>query len=376
VEAILALEDGRAFRGRSFGAVGERGGEVVFNTSMTGYQEILTDPSYRGQIVVMTSPQIGNYGVNDFDEESRRPQVDGFVVREVSETHSNWRARKDLPQYLKENNVVGVSEVDTRALTRHLRSRGVLRGVVSTLDRDPESLARKARALPSMADQDLVARVSLASPQIWRPPAGPAWTGEAGRRRRSRHKVVAYDFGIKQNILRSLSEAGCRVTVVPAGTPAASVLAMSPSGVFLSNGPGDPQCLPGIATEVAALIGRIPIFGICLGHQILGMALGARTYKLRFGHRGGNHPVMNLATGRVEITAQNHGYAVDGDSLPPDLEITHVNLNDGTVEGMRHRALPVFSVQHHPEASPGPHDAGYLFEEFAALMTEAAVPAG
>jgi carbamoyl-phosphate synthase small subunit len=372
MEAILGLEDGRAFRGKSFGAVGERGGEVVFNTSMMGYQEILTDPSYRGQIVVMTSPEIGNYGVNDFDQESSRPQVEGFVVREISETHSNWRSSKDLPQYLKENKVVGVSEVDTRALTRHLRSRGVLRGIVSTIDHDPESLARKARALAPLADQDLVARVSLPAPQIWRSPASPLWSGELPRRRRARHRVVAYDFGIKRNILRSLTEAGCRVTVVPAHTSAEAVLAARPAGVFLSNGPGDPAALTSIAGEVGRLMGQVPIFGICLGHQILAMACGARTFKLKFGHRGANHPVMNLATGRVEITSQNHGYAVDADSLPTDLEITHVNLNDGTVEGMRHRALPVFSVQHHPEASPGPHDAAYLFDAFASLMTSLA----
>ncbi|HEY3174666.1 MAG TPA: glutamine-hydrolyzing carbamoyl-phosphate synthase small subunit [Candidatus Polarisedimenticolia bacterium] len=375
MEAVLALEDGRVFRGRSFGAVGERGGEVVFNTSMTGYQEILTDPSYRGQVVAMTSPEIGNYGINDFDQESRRPQVEGFVVREISEIHSNWRSRKDLPQYLKENDVVGISEVDTRALTRHLRSRGVLRGIVSTIDHDTGSLLRKARALPWLVDQDLVARVSCAAPYLRKTTPGLLWTGEASRRRRSRFRVAAYDFGIKENILRQLSEVGCRVTVVPATTPAADVLAMGLSGVFLSNGPGDPEVLDSAVRNVQDLLGHVPVFGICLGHQILGMAYGGRTYKLKFGHRGGNHPVMNLATGRVEITAQNHGYAVDADSLPPDIEITHVNLNDGTLEGMRHRSLPAFSVQYHPESSPGPHDAAYLFDEFARLMAGCQEPA-
>ena len=375
MDAILALEDGRIFGGRSFGAVGERGGEVVFNTSMTGYQEILTDPSYRGQIVAMTSPQIGNYGANDFDAESARPQVEGFIVREISEIHSNWRSRKDLPQYLKENDVIGISEVDTRALTRHIRSRGVLRGVVSTIDHDPQSLVRKARALPSLAGQDLVGMVTSKSTHQRKATAGLLWTGEPARRRRSRFRVVAYDFGIKENILRLLAESGCRVTVVPAGTPAADVLAMAPSGVFLSNGPGDPEVLEGAVRTVTSLLGRVPIFGICLGHQILGMAYGGRTYKLMFGHRGGNHPVMNMASGRVEITSQNHGYAVDADSLSGEVEITHVNLNDGTVEGMRHRSLPAFSVQYHPEASPGPHDAAYLFDDFSRLMTSVAAPA-
>ncbi len=368
MDATLALEDGRVFRGRSFGALGERGGEVVFNTSMTGYQEILTDPSYRGQIVAMTCPQIGNYGVNDFDVESRRPQVEGFVVREISELHSNWRARKDLPQYLKENDVVGISEVDTRALTRHLRSRGALRGIVSTLDHDATSLARKAAAVRPIEEQDLVARVSTPSPHLWRPGADPLWTGERPRRRRSRFKVVAFDFGIKEQILRQLETAGCKVTVVPWDSPADEILDMAPSGLFLSNGPGDPAVLGRVVETVRRLIERVPTFGICLGHQILGQAYGAKTYKMKFGHHGANHPVMNLASRAVEITAQNHGYAVDASTLPDAVEVTHVSLNDGAVEGMRHRELPVFSVQYHPEASPGPHDARYLFRRFAEMM--------
>ena len=373
MEATLALEDGRIFKGRSFGVLGERGGEVVFNTSMTGYQEILTDASYRGQIVAMTCPQIGNYGVNDFDQESKRPQVEGFVVREISEAHSNWRSRKDLPQYIRENDIVGISEIDTRALTRHLRSRGVLRGIVSTMEQTDENLVRKTRALPFLADQPLVQRVSTQSSHLRRAASGWLWTGEkAARRRRSRFRVVAYDFGMKENILRQLEEVGCRVTVVPWNCPAGEVLAMSPSGVFLSNGPGDPEALSPVVETFRSLIGHVPVFGICLGHQILGMAYGARTYKLKFGHRGANHPVMNLASGRVEITSQNHGYAVDADSLPADVEITHVNLNDGTVEGMRHRVHPVFSVQYHPEASPGPHDARYLFGDFTRLMMSTA----
>jgi carbamoyl-phosphate synthase small subunit len=383
MEALLALEDGRIFRGHSFGAAAERGGEVVFNTSMTGYQEVLTDPSYRGQIVVMTAPEIGNYGVNDLDVESRRVQVEGFVVREISEIPSSWRARKDLPQYLRENDIPAISEIDTRALTIHLRSGGVLRGVISALDPSAESLVRKARALPRLAEIDLVGRVSCAAPSQWRGGGPVAWAGATGRRRGARHRVVAYDFGMKENIPRNLTASGCKVTVVPARTPAEEVLAMGPDGVFLSNGPGDPEVLDFAAGAVRSLLGRVPIFGICLGHQIMGTAFGGRTFKLKFGHRGANHPVKDLTNGRVEITSQNHGYAVDPESLPGDVEITHVNLNDGTVEGMRHRSYPAFSVQYHPEASPGPHDALYLFQRFVRLMDDvrpkaagAADPAG
>ena len=370
MEALLALEDGLVFRGRSFGAAAERGGEVVFNTSMTGYQEVLTDPSYRGQVVVMTAPEIGNCGVNDLDVESRRIQVEGFVVRECSEIPSSWRARKDLQQYLRESDVPALAEVDTRALTRHLRSGGVLRGVISALDLGAGSLIRKARALPRLSEIDLVGRVTCSATAPWRGGGPAAWAGPAARRRALRHRVVAFDFGMKESILRNLTAVGCRVTAVPARTTAEAALALRPDGVFLSNGPGDPQVLDYAASVVRALLGRVPIFGICLGHQIMGLAYGGRTYKLKFGHRGANHPVKNLVSGRVEITSQNHGYAVDPESLPGDVEITHVNLNDGTVEGMRHRRGPAFSVQYHPEASPGPHDALYLFQEFARLMDE------
>ncbi|MBI3447691.1 MAG: glutamine-hydrolyzing carbamoyl-phosphate synthase small subunit [Acidobacteria bacterium] len=370
MEAVLALEDGRVFRGRSFGASAERGGEVVFNTSMSGYQEVLTDPSYRGQIVVMTAPEIGNYGVNDLDVESRRIQVEGFAVRECSEISSSWRSRRDLPQYLRESDIPAISEIDTRALTRHLRSGGVLRGVLSALDLSEESLVRKARALPRLADIDLVGRVTSASAAPWRGGGPVAWLGAPLRRRAARHKVVALDFGMKDNIPRSLTGAGCKVTVMPARTGADEILAGAPDGVFLSNGPGDPETLDYAATMVRTLLGRVPIFGICLGHQIMGLAFGGRTFKLKFGHRGVNHPVKNLRTGRVEITSQNHGYAVDAESLGADIEITHVNLNDGTVEGFRHRSHPAFSVQYHPEASPGPHDALYLFDDFVRMMDE------
>jgi len=380
VEAVLALEDGRVFRGRSFGATGERTGEVVFNTSMVGYQEVLTDPSYRGQIVVMTCPEIGNYGVNEEDVESVRPQVEGFVVRELSETHSNWRARKDLHQYLKETRIVGISEIDTRAVTRHIRSDGAMKGCLSTLPMADEALVAKARKAPGLSEVDLVSMVTVPAVQRW---AGGGASSQAWKANRSRLEgnghpipdrsphVVAYDFGMKRNILHCMTEMGCHVTVVPASTTAEDALALHPDGVFLSNGPGDPATATYAVESARKLWGRVPIFGICLGHQILGLAGGGRTFKLKFGHRGSNQPVKDLATGRVEITAQNHGYAVDPDSLPSDVEVTHLNLNDGTVEGFRHRDLPIVSVQYHPESSPGPHDSLHLFARFLQLMATA-----
>jgi carbamoyl-phosphate synthase small subunit len=377
VDALLALEDGRVFRGRHFGAVGERLGEVVFNTSMSGYQEVLTDPSYKGQIVVMTYPEIGNYGVNDEDIESARPQVEGFAVRELSEVRSNWRARNDLHAYLKDNGIVGISEVDTRAITRHIRSAGAMKGCLSSVDRDAENLVRKAVASPGLSEIDLVGMVTVPEIRPWqrrdRPWARPAISRPVAD---PPPHVVAYDFGMKRNILRCLGESGCRVTVVPAGTSAADTLALRPDGVFLSNGPGDPAAATYAVEAVRGLWGKVPIFGICLGHQILGIAAGGKTFKLKFGHRGSNQPVKDLTTGRVEITAQNHGYAVDPDSLPPESEVTHLNLNDGTVEGVRQRDVPVFSVQYHPEASPGPHDSLYLFDRFLRMIAQDACPDG
>jgi carbamoyl-phosphate synthase small subunit len=366
--AILALADGTIFAGTAFGARGEAVGEVVFNTSMTGYQEILTDPSYCGQMVAMTYPEIGNTGVNREDVESRRPYVEGFIVKEYWATPSNWRATQSLGDYLAEHGIPGIHGIDTRALVRLLRDKGTLNGVLSTADLDRDRLVRKAREAPSMEGQDLVTRVTTDRAYDW---TQGHWTLEHGYREASepaKYNVVAYDFGLKHNILRNLVHAGCQVKVVPAGTPAADVLAMKPDGVFLSNGPGDPAAVPYAVEAVRGLVGKVPIFGICLGHQILGLALGGTTYKLKFGHHGGNQPVMDVTTGKVEITSQNHGFAVDVESLGGKALLTHVNLNDQTVEGLTHTQLPLFSVQYHPESSPGPHDANYLFRRFTDLM--------
>lgn len=366
--ALLALADGRVFRGESLGAEGETGGEVVFNTAMTGYQEIMTDASYKGQIVVMTYPLIGNYGINDEDVESRRPWVEGFVVREASATPSSWRGRRTLDAYMREHGIVGIQGVDTRALTRHVRDHGAQEGVISTQESDTGRLVARARARAGLLGQDLVREVTTAAQHGW---DEGAWDRVRGYRApaAARFKVVAYDAGIKLNILRQLVAAGCEVDVVPASTPAPGVLERKPDGVFLSNGPGDPEGVPYLIEAVRGLLAKVPIFGICLGHQILGLAAGGRTYKLKFGHHGANHPVKDMATAKVEITAQNHGFAVDPDSVRPcGLELSHVNLNDGTCEGLVHRELPVFSVQYHPEASPGPHDAHYLFQRFVSVM--------
>ncbi len=361
MKAILALEDGRSFVGRAYGVIGETSGEVVFNTSMMGYQEILTDPSYAGQIVVMTYPHIGNYGTNNQDEESRKPFVEGFVAREFSVVYSNWRAQQSLEEYLKYHRIVAISDVDTRAVVRHIRTRGALRGIISSVDLDPNRLIERARALTSMLGCDLASAVSCSKPYEW---PGPA---DAPDERP--YRVVAFDFGIKHNILNNLSRVGFKVTVVPGQTSAEDALSLKPDGIFLSNGPGDPEPLGYAVQTIRSLLGRIPVFGICLGHQLMGLAFGGSTFKLKFGHRGANQPVKNLLTGRVEITAQNHGFAVDADSIDrSQVDLTHVNLNDNTLEGMRHKTLPAFSVQYHPEASPGPHDSHYLFEEFKRLM--------
>jgi carbamoyl-phosphate synthase small subunit len=371
MEAMLALEDGRVFRGRGYGASGERFGEVVFNTSLSVYQEILTDPSYCGQIVILTYPHIGNYGTNPLDSESARPYAEGLVVRELSECSSNWRSVEDASDFLAGFGVPIISDIDTRALVLHLRKHGAMRGVLSTTDLDAERLVRKAKASPSMVGLDLASRVTTPSRYEWIVPTQDIFHAEDDMQPPSRFHVVAYDYGIKHNILRRLVDVGARVTVVPAATAASDVLAMKPDGVFLSNGPGDPEPLAYAVKAVRDLLGRVPIFGICLGHQIIGWALGGRTYKLKFGHHGGNHPVLNLETQKVEITAQNHGFAVDPDSLPAnDVVLTHMNLNDQTLEGLRHKSLPLFSVQYHPEASPGPHDSVYLFGQFVKMMEE------
>ncbi|MFO7714846.1 glutamine-hydrolyzing carbamoyl-phosphate synthase small subunit [Desulfosarcina sp.] len=378
MQARLTLEDGRTFACRSFTGPGEASGEVVFNTSMTGYQEVLTDPSYSGQMVVMTYPLVGNYGVNNEDVESAGIQVAAFVVKEYQPFPSNFRSTGTLADYLSGQGVLGVEGLDTRALTRHIRNGGAMRAMISTTDLDTESLKRRANALPRMVGLDLARYVTTAVPYRWNGGRlellGDDVKRDAGiwRHRGVRPSVVAIDFGLKYNIARCLERVGFEVVVVPAATDASAIMGMAPDGLFLSNGPGDPEPVTYGVQTVKELLGRLPIFGICLGNQILGLALGGRTYKLKFGHRGANQPVKNLLTGKVEITSQNHGFAVDMDSLGADaVEVTHINLNDNTVEGIRHRRVPAFSVQYHPEASPGPHDAAYLFDQFRSMMKTA-----
>lgn len=375
MQAILALEDGRIFRGRGFGAPVERAGEVVFNTSLTGYQEIFTDPSYAGQIVVLTNPHIGNYGTSPSDAESSRPYIEGLVVREFSPVASNWRSTEVADEYLERSGVPVIAEIDTRAVVRHLRANGCLRGVISTKTDDVDALVAKARALKTMAGTDLASVVTTRERYEWSAEEPKNETGDSllpgmDKNAVAPMHVVAYDFGIKQNILRMLARENCRVTVVPATTSAAEVLELNPDGVFFSNGPGDPEPLEYAVGNIRELQGKKPMFGICLGHQLFGLALGGKTYKLKFGHHGGNHPIKNLETGKVEITSQNHNFNVDPASLPEDVVQTHVNLNDNTLAGLKHKSDPMFSVQYHPEASPGPHDSHYLFRDFRKMMEE------
>ncbi len=376
--AILALEDGRIFRGEGYGATGECFGEVVFNTSLTGYQEIFTDPSYAGQIVVLTNPQIGNYGTNTADNEATRPYIEGLAVRELSPISSNWRSQQVADEYLERFNVPVIGEIDTRALVRHLRTRGVMRGVISSLESDADKLVAKARSLRKIDGTDLATAVSTKALYEWDAKDARNFNGDPLNQAEDAPQlpspdlhVAAYDFGMKHNILRMLAREGCRVTVVPAQTTAEDVLALQPDGIFLSNGPGDPEPLGYAQENIRKLVGRKPVFGICLGHQLIGLALGGKTYKLKFGHHGGNHPVRHSKTGKVEITAHNHNFAVDPESLKQsDVDLTHIDLNDNTLEGLRHRSLPLFSVQYHPEASPGPHDSNYLFHDFRKMMEE------
>lgn len=356
-KALLVLEDGSLFEGYSFGALGEVSGEAVFNTSLTGYQEIITDPSYRGQIVAMTYPHIGNYGINPHDHESRMPFLSALVVKEVCQTPRNYFLSDTLDSYLKTTGIIGIYNVETRRLTRRLREKGAMSAILSTTDLNPESLKEKVSRVKGLSGQDLVREVSCLESHVWQK-----------REDKKQFKVMVYDFGVKSNILRMLADRNCTVEVVPAGTSAETALESGADGILLSNGPGDPEAVTYAIKTVEKLIGKIPLFGICLGHQILGLALGGKTYKLKFGHHGGNQPVMDLVTRKVEVTAQNHGFAVDEKTLPKGMEITHINLNDKTVEGMRHTKFPLFSVQYHPEASPGPHDSGYLFDRFIQNM--------
>ena len=373
MQAILALEDGRIFRGEGYGAKGECYGEVVFNTSLTGYQEIFTDPSYAGQIVVLTNPQIGNYGTNNSDNEANKPYIEGLVTREFSPISSNWRSQQVADEYLERFQVPVISEIDTRALVRHLRTHGVMRGVISSIETNADALVEKARSIRKMDGTDLAKVVSTKARYEWEQdgPDPLKHDEDVAAEERPHLHVVAYDFGIKKNILRMLSKEGARVTVVPAETSAEDVLALNPDGVFLSNGPGDPEPVTYAQENIRKLVGRTPIFGICLGHQLIGLALGGKTYKLKFGHHGGNHPVQQVDSGKVEITCHNHNFAVDPDSLKTsDVDLTHIDLNDNTLEGLRHRTMPLFSVQYHPEASPGPHDSNYLFRDFRKMMEE------